>query len=96
MSNASLSKSLAFLTAFDGFFDSSPLLRKHVLYLELTSLGSTSGAGGIGISRRSEQFCKKILSRLWVIFNESSSGMSNPSLSKSLACSSFFGLKKKK
>ena len=53
---------------------------------KLTSLGS-SGAGGIGISRR--LLCKKISSRLRLIFKESSSGISNASLSKSLACSSF-------
>ena len=53
---------------------------------KLTSLGS-SGAGGIGISRR--LLCKKISSRLRLIFKESSSGISNASLSNSRACSSF-------
>ena len=52
-------------------------------YLELTSLGSTSGAGGIGISCR--LMGKKISSRFRLIINESSLGMSNASLSKSLA-----------
>ena len=61
------------------------LLRTHVPYLELTS---TSGAGGIGISRRIAQLFKKICSRFRLIFNKSSSGMSNASFSKSLACSS--------